>query len=302
GSAIAEPNIIATVGMVGQPTDRIASGCANVSTMMAAGIDPHLYKPSSGDVKQLFESDAIIYVGNHLEGQMGSVLGDLNAKKPVLAAAEKGVSQDVMIVEEGAEYPDPHIWMDVELWSGIATPIAALLEDLDPGCEGAQERAGAYQAELIALDKWISEAIATIPQDQRSIVTAHDAFAYYGRAYGIDVVAIQGVSTESEAGIADIREVVDTVIEQNVPAIFVESTINPRTVEAVVEAAAARGHTVRVGGELYSDAMGETGTAEGTYIGMLASNTKTIVEALGGTVPPLPAELSEWSQHWGEKT
>jgi manganese/zinc/iron transport system substrate-binding protein len=159
-------------------------------------------------------------------------------------------------------------------------------------------RAEAYGAQLQALDGWIEEAIASVPQEQRILVTAHDAFGYYGEAYGIEVVGIQGISTASEASVADIRDMADLLVARAVPAVFVESTINPRTIQAVIEAAEQRGHAVSIGGQLYSDAMGDPGTAGGTYIGMLYENTVTIVEALGGTVPPLPEALGAWGQQW----
>ncbi|MBY8977013.1 zinc ABC transporter substrate-binding protein [Rhodobacteraceae bacterium NNCM2] len=300
--AKAETTLVATVGMVAQPAEELAAGCAVIETMMGPGIDPHLYKPSSGDVKGLFDADGVLYAGYHLEGQLGEVLAKLKERKPVLAAAEAGASEEVLIFHEGSDYPDPHLWMDVALWSGIAPPIAAMLEEVSPACEGAESRVGEYQAQLAALDGWIREAVATIPEDQRIMVTAHDAFSYYGRAYGIEVQGIQGISTDSEAGIADIRKVVDVIVEQNVPAIFIESTISPRTINAVIEAAKARGHDVKLGGELFSDAMGEAGTAEGTYIGMLHANTVAVVTALGGTLPPLPEELAEWAKRWNVRS
>jgi manganese/zinc/iron transport system substrate-binding protein len=165
-----------------------------------------------------------------------------------------------------------------------------------------QTRAAQYRTQLDALDGWIGDSVASIPAPQRVLVTAHDAFAYYGRAYDIDVEGIQGISTESEAGIADIRAMVETVVSRDVPAVFIESTINPRTVEAVVDAAADRGHTVEIGGELYSDAMGAPDTPGGTYIGMLRHNTVRIVRALGGDPAPWPAPLMAWAETWNADT
>jgi manganese/zinc/iron transport system substrate-binding protein len=153
--------------------------------------------------------------------------------------------------------------------------------------------------QLDALHRWIEASVATIPEAQRILVTAHDAFNYYGRAYGIEVAGIQGISTESEAGVNDIRAMVDVVVERQVPAVFIESTINPRTIQAVIDAAAQRGQEVRIGGQLYSDAMGAPGTPGGTYIGMLVENTRTIVTALGGAPLPLPGELAGWADEWG---
>ncbi|MEM7668971.1 MAG: zinc ABC transporter substrate-binding protein [Pseudomonadota bacterium] len=294
----AQSTVVATVGMIGQPASEIGAACINVETMMGPGIDPHLYKPSAGDVSRLADADGVLYSGHNLEGKVAEVFAKLGERKPVLAVAEAAAGEGDLILPDGADYADPHLWMDVALWSGISQPIAELIVELQPSCTLSKGRAKQYTLTLRALDGWIREAVASIPEEQRILVTAHDAFAYYGRAYGIEVAGIQGVSTESEAGIADIRGIVDLVVDRDVPAIFVESTINPRTIEAVIEAAAARGHDVRLGDELFSDAMGEPGTAEGTYIGMLHANTVHIVTALGGTLPPLPEKLSGWAKKW----
>ena len=297
--AAAQPVAVATVGMLADVARNVAGDCVAVETMMGPGTDPHLYKASAGDVRLLFGADAILYVGNNLEGQLGEVLGKVAGRKPTKAVAEAAVPPEDLIHPPGAHYPDPHLWMDAALWAGTAPVIAEVLGALVPGCAGPmQERAAAYAAELAALDAWVRASIATIPERQRILVTAHDAFAYYGRAYGIEVHGIQGISTESEAGIADIRDTVETVVGRQVPAVFIESTINPRTVQAVVDAAAGRGHGVMLGPQLYSDAMGEEGSAAGTYIGMIHANTVSIVTALGGRPAPLPGELVAWAERW----
>ena len=301
--AVAEPKAVATVGMLADVAQNVAGPCTTVETMMGPGIDPHLYQPSAGDVKLLFSADAILYVGHNLEGQLGEVLGKLAERRPTEAVAEAAVPKAELILPAEAEYADPHVWMDASLWARIAPVIAEVFAGLAPDCaEAMQTRATEYSEELTALHAWVAASVATIPEQQRILVTAHDAFAYYGRAYGIEVVGIQGISTESEAGIADIRETVDTVVNRNVPAVFIESTINPRTIQAVIDAAAQRGHTVALGPELYSDAMGEAGTAGGTYIGMIHSNTMAIVTALGGQPAPLPGELLAWAERWNVAT
>jgi manganese/zinc/iron transport system substrate-binding protein len=285
--------------MLADVAANVAGDCVAVEMMMGPGTDPHLYKPSAGDVTLLFGADAILYAGNNLEGQLGEVLAKLSARKPTMAVAEAAVSADRLLAFAGAHYPDPHVWMDVSLWALTPPVVAGVFGALVPDCaEAMNARAAAYAAKLAALDGWVRESVATIPERQRILVTAHDAFAYYGRAYGIEVKGIQGISTESEAGIADIRATVDLVVERNVPAVFIESTINPRTIQAVVDAAAGQGHNVALGPQLYSDAMGENGTAAGTYIGMLHANTVAIVTALGGEVAPLPAELADWARQW----
>ncbi len=297
--AAAQPVAVATVGMLADVAQNVAGECVAVETMMGAGTDPHLYKASAGDVRLLFAADAILYVGNNLEGQLGEVLGKVAERKPTQAVAEAAVPPDHLIHPPAAHYPDPHVWMDAMLWAGTAPVVAEVLGGLVPACAGAmQERAAAYAAELEALDAWVRASIATIPERQRMLITAHDAFAYYGRAYGIEVHGIQGISTESEAGIADIRETVDTVVGREIPAVFIESTINPRTIEAVIAAAAGRGHAVALGPQLYSDAMGEAGSAAGTYIGMIHANTAAIVTALGGRPAPLPGALVAWADRW----
>ncbi len=182
--------------------------------------------------------------------------------------------------------------MDASLWARIVPTVADVLVRVAPDCEaGIRSRAKRYQQQLVRLDEWVSASAASVPEQQRILVTAHDAFRYFGLGYNIEVVGIQGISTDSEAAIADIRSVVDRVVSRNVPAIFVESTISRRTVETVVDGARDRGHELTIGGELYSDAMGARGTPEGTYIGMIRHNTRTIVESLGGSVEPWPGSL-----------
>jgi len=290
---------VATIGMIGDVAKNVAGDCVDVETLMGPGVDPHLYQASAGDVRLFRDAEAILYSGYSLEGQLGEVLSRLGEDKPTVAVSPASISPADLITVQDIYGIDPHLWMDAALWSQIAPTIADTLAEVAPDC-AADMRANAsdYAASLQALHGWIDAGIASIPEQQRVLVTAHDAFAYYGRAYGIEVRGIQGISTEAEAGIRDIRNVVDLVVELGVPAVFVETTINPRTIQAVIDAAADRGHDVRVGGELFSDAMGAPGTAEGTYIGMLHANTLTIVDALGGEVAPWPDALSAWAERW----
>ncbi len=298
-AAHAEPKAVATVGMLADVAQNVAGSCVAVETMMGPGIDPHLYQPSAGDVKLLFGADAVLYVGLNLEGQLGEVLGKLSERRPTKAIAEAAVPKAALINPVGAEYADPHVWMDVSLWANTGPVIAEVFIELAPECEAEMAaRAEEYAHALHALDRWVAASVATIPEEQRILVTAHDAFAYFGMAYEIEVIGIQGISTESEAGIADIRDTADTVVARNVPAVFIESTINPRTIQAVIDAAAGRGHEISLGPQLYSDAMGEAGTAAGTYIGMIHANTRSIVTALGGQPLPLPNELAAWARRW----
>jgi len=295
----AEATAVATIGMIGDVARNVAADCVDVRTMMGPGVDPHLYQARAGDVRLLREADAILYAGYSLEGQLGDVLERLGRDKPTVAVAPASIEPAELITVQDIYGIDPHLWMDVGLWARIAPTIADTFAEIAPDCAAAMRAAAtAYTAQLAALDGWIEASVASIPEDQQVLVTAHDAFAYYGRAYGIDVRGIQGISTEAEAGIRDIRAVVDLVVELGVPAVFVETTINPRTIQAVVDAAADRGHEVRIGGELFSDAMGADDTPEGTYIGMLRANTLRIVTALGGEPAAWPEELRGWAERW----
>lgn len=293
------PRVVATIAMIGDIAANVAGDCARIDTLMGPGVDPHLYQAKASDVRLFEGADAILYSGYSLEGQLGKVLEKLSAKKPTVAVAPASIGTAELITVQDVYGIDPHLWMDVALWGRIAPTIAETLAKAAPDCsEAMRQRAADYRERLEALDAWIGKSVATIPERQRVLVTAHDAFAYYGRAYGIEVEGIQGISTESEAGIADIRAMVKTVVEREVPAVFIESTINPRTINAVIDGAAERGHEVVIGGELFSDAMGEPGTPEGTYIGMLRANTIAIAEALGGKPAPWPEPLSGWAERW----
>lgn len=291
--------VMTTVGMVGDVARRIGGECASVESLMGPGTDPHVYQASAGDVRALQNADMILYSGYSLEGQLGRVLERFGRSKPTLAVAEAGVEREQLIEVGGDDAVDPHLWMDAGLWSGIIPPIVEAFSEQRPACAGTFQANGeAYARALSALDEWIDESVSSIPERQRVMVTAHDAFNYYGRAYDLEVNGIQGISTEAETGIADIREMAASISERGIPAMFIESTINPRTVQAVIDAARQRGHEVRIGGQLYSDAMGSDDSFEGTYIGMLYANTRVIVDALGGTPAPLPEALDEWAAQW----
>ncbi len=295
----AKPVVITTVGMIADVAQNVAGECAVVTPLMGPGTDPHTYRAGARDSRTLGSADLILYSGYALEGEFGELLGRIGERRATVAVAEVAISKDRVIATDNQYGVDPHVWMDVALWAGIADVAAQSLGALEPECAARMRtNAAAYRAELRALDRWVRESIITIPEAQRLLVTAHDAFNYYARAYGLEVAGIQGISTASEAAIGDIRSTVDTVVSRNVPAIFVESSVNARTVQAVQQAAASRGVETRVGGELFSDAMGEAGTEGGTYIGMIVHNTRTITQALGGTVPPLPEALNAWAKRW----
>ncbi len=223
---------------------------------------------------------------------MGEALDRVRgAGRPVYAVAERVSSQYLLDEEEAVgegelPIPDPHLWMDPVRWSLVVEIIAEHLISLDPaGEETYRANAAAYRESLDQLHAYAREAVASIPDDRRVLVTAHDAFNYFAERYDIEVLAIQGISTESEAGLRRIEEIVRTVVERKIPAVFTESSVPDRNVLAIVEGARARDHDVRIGGELFSDAMGESGTYEGTYIGMIDHNVTAVVRALGGEAP-----------------
>lgn len=292
-------NAVVTIAMIGDVVKNVGGDCVSVTAIMGSGVDPHLYKASASDVKTFNDADAIFYSGYALEGQLSDVLARFGEQKPTVAVSPASVDPGDLIAVQDVYGIDPHIWMDASLWAKIAPTIAETIEQLQPDCaEQLQANTEGYQAQLAALHEWALASIASIPEEQRALVTAHDAFGYFGRAYGIKVEAIQGISTESEASVADIRATAQAVADAGVPALFIETTINPRTIQAVIDAAQSLGHEVDIGGELYSDAMGDDGTPASTYIGMIFENTVKITQALGGDVAPVPDALSDWAAEW----
>ncbi len=300
----AEPplRVLATVGMVGDVARAVAGPCAAVETLLGPGTDPHSYRASAGDVRRLSAAELILYVDPALEARLAEVLEGFSDRTPAIGLLRAAFDPAALRADPAGDGAiDPHLWMDVSRWARIAPVIAAAVTERRPACAATvAERLAAYEAQLAALHGWVGEAISTIPQGQRLLVTAHDAFGYYADAYGLEASeAIEGVSTESEASIADIRAVAAFVAERGAPAVFLETTVNPRTIEALLAEVRAQGHAVALGGALFSDAMGEDGTPEGSYIGMIRRNTLTVVAALGGEAPPLPAALADWMQAWG---
>ncbi|MBE0566979.1 MAG: zinc ABC transporter substrate-binding protein [Krumholzibacteria bacterium] len=277
--------VVATTGQVADLAARIGGDRVRVTALMGPGIDPHLYKASAGDVERLRQADLILYNGLHLEAKLGDVLARLAARQPTLAVAD-AVPADLLIFPPAfAEAHDPHIWFDVQLWRRTIEPVAARLAELDPAHAAAyRERAAAYAQELDRLDAEVRTTFAAIPEDRRVLITAHDAFNYLGRAYGLEVRGLQGISTATEAGTADVRDLAAFIAERRIPAVFVESSVSPRAIAAVQAAVRAHGFAVEVGGELYSDALGDEGTPAGTYVGMVRHNANTIAAALRGAV------------------
>ncbi|WP_193068472.1 metal ABC transporter solute-binding protein, Zn/Mn family [Halomonas sp. 3D7M] len=285
--------------MIADVAQEVGGECVNVEAMMGPGVDPHLYQASASDVATLRNAEQIFYSGYSLEGQLGDVLERFSERTPTLAVAPASIDPASLITSQDVYGIDPHLWMDVSLWAQTLPTLNAALSEARPDCAATFDaNTERYQTQLLALHEWVTDSIASIPDEQRILVTAHDAFGYFGRAYDIDVEGIQGISTETETGIADIRNMTDIVVDRAVPALFIESTINPRTVQAVIDAAQQRGQVVEIGGELYSDAMGDPDTVDGTYMGMIYRNTQHIVEALGGTLAPLPEAMNDWATEW----
>lgn len=280
-------DIAATTGMVADIVREVAGDRANVKNLIGEGVDPHLYKPTRGDVAALMRAEVVFYNGLMLEGKMADTLIKVaRSGKPVYAVTELLDESSLLSPPAMEGHFDPHVWMDVSLWSSAVEVVAQSLSEFDPaGAKGYGERAAAYRSRLGELHAYCKEVIASIPERQRVLVTAHDAFHYFGRAYGIEVRGIQGISTESEAGIQDINRLVDFLVEREVRAVFVETSVADKNVRALIEGASSRGASVRIGGSLFSDAMGGAGTYEGTYIGMLDHNATTIARALGGSAP-----------------
>jgi manganese/zinc/iron transport system substrate-binding protein len=279
--------IVTTCGMVTDIVHEVAGTKAKVVGLMGEGVDPHLYKPTRDDVAKILQADVLFYSGLMLEGRMtDTFLKVARRGTPVFAVTELLDEKFLLEPEEFAGHTDPHVWMDVAGWMEAVKVVARSLGEVDArNAAYYQQNSKRYLAELAKLDAYAKQTLATIPKEHRVLITAHDAFNYFGRAYGIEVRGIQGISTESEAGVADINKLVDFLVARKIPAIFVESSVSDKNIKALIEGCKSRGHAVRIGGQLFSDAMGKPGTCEGTYIGMIDHNVTTIARALGGQAP-----------------
>lgn len=275
-------DIVTTIGQIADPTANIIGDVGQVAALMGPGVDPHLYNPTAGDIGRLEGADVILYGGLHLEGRMGDTLEHLSSRGTTVLAVSETVEEDRWLSGEELDLAhDPHLWFDVLLWHDALSSIPSVLAELDSdNASTYEENWSAYSELLLELDAYVVEQAEIVPEDRRVLVTAHDAFGYFGERYGFDVRGIQGISTASEASASDIQDLADFLVEREIPAIFIESTVPTSTIEALQAAANSRGWTVDVGGELFSDAMGEDGTPEGTYEGMIRHNIDTIVAAL----------------------
>jgi manganese/zinc/iron transport system substrate-binding protein len=261
----------------------VAGDEVDLTTLMGPGVDPHLYRASEGDVQTMAEADLVLYNGLHLEGKMTDVFAQMNERSvPTSALAEEAVPDSLLIPStEYASSYDPHVWFDVQLWMRVTRHVGEVLAARDTAHADVYRRnAAAYAQRLDSLDRYVTEQAQRVPEARRVLITSHDAFRYLGRAYALDVRGLQGISTATEAGTKDVQNLADFVAERRIPALFVESSVSPRGIEAVQQAVEARGFEVALGGTLYGDALGDRGTPTGTYVGALRHNIDTIVEGL----------------------
>ena len=274
-------NVVATTGMIGDAVKNIGGERVSVISLMGPGVDPHLYKASEGDVSRMSDADIIFYNGLHLEGKMTEIFERMHDLVPTVAVAE-GV--DAARLEKTPQFAgnyDPHIWFDVALWMGAVTHVRDGLVELDSANAAIyRQNAKAYLAKLQELDNYVKTRAETVPPEMRVLVTAHDAFHYFGKAYGFEVRGLQGISTAMETGTADVQNLADFIVARRIPAMFVETSVPPRFIEALQAAVQHKGFDVKIGGNLFSDAMGNPGTPEGEYTGMVRHNIDTIARAL----------------------
>src|SRR5688572_2644216 len=277
-------NVVTTTGMIADIVKNVGGDRVQAIALMGPGVDPHLYKASEGDVIRLQEADVIFYNGLHLEAQMGDVLERMNDFGIKTVAVTDKIDRTLLgsPPEFQGNY-DPHVWFDVTLWMKAVEQVRDTLMEMDSTSSAMYEaNADSYLAALEELHQYVLQQASTLPTEQRILITAHDAFNYFGRAYGFEVRGLQGISTEAQAGTGDVQALAAFIVEKQIPAIFVESSVPQRNVEAVQAAVRAQGFEVKIGGSLFSDAMGSEGTPEGTYVGMVRHNIDTIVTALTG--------------------
>lgn len=274
-------NIVTTTTMITDLVKNIGKDSVSVQGLMGSGVDPHLYKASEGDVSKLTGADVVFYSGLHLEGKLVDVFEKMGRNSNTIALAEVLDKDGLIGSEYFASNYDPHIWFNIEYWKQIANYLTEELGKLDPdNATFYEDNKAKYLKKLNTLEDEVRQTIATLPEEKRVLVTAHDAFNYFGKAYGFEVVGLQGLSTATEAGVQDVQKLAQLIIDKKVKSIFVETSVPKRTIEALQQAVKAKGYDVKIGGTLYSDALGNAGTEEGTYIGMFRYNVNTIVKAL----------------------
>lgn len=275
-------NIVTTTTMLHDLTTAVGGEQVRVTGLMGPGIDPHLYQASAGDVTKMQAADVVVYNGLHLEGKMGDIFASLNGQGRSVICIEDGLNHSRLLSDaENPELYDPHIWFDVSLWKEAVRYVAGRLGEIDPAhAEIYTANAAAYLEELTALDQYIEGRIEELPVSRRVLITAHDAFGYFGQAYDFEVMGLQGISTDAEAGTADMSRLADLIAKRQIKAVFVESSVPAKSIEALQAAVQARGYEVAIGGELYSDALGDEKSGHNTYILTVKANIDTIVDAL----------------------
>ncbi|MFD2999288.1 metal ABC transporter solute-binding protein, Zn/Mn family [Pontibacter toksunensis] len=273
--------VVTTTSILGDAVQHIVGDAADVVSIMGSGVDPHLYKATQGDLQKLTEADVVVYNGLHLEGKMGEVMEKLSRQKTIVTATAGIPKTSLRQSPQFQSSHDPHVWFDVELWQQVVQHLSQELQKKDPSRATIyQQNTQAYIQELKELDQWVTQQIHSIPEQQRILITAHDAFGYFGDAYTIEVRGLQGISTVSEFGLQDVSSLVNFIVDNQVKAVFVESSVSPKAIEAVVVGSEQKGHPLKIGGTLFSDALGEAGTPEGTFTGMVRHNVNTIVSSL----------------------
>ena len=273
--------ITTTTNVITDLVENIGGDKVKVIGLMGPGVDPHLYRPSASDVKKLQDADVVFYNGLDLEGKMGDIFVKIGREGTSVWAVSENIPHESLLSLDDTSSFDPHIWWNANLWQEAAKVVAAGLSEHDPAnSETYQKNLDEYISNLKELHIESLDKINSIPEEHRVLVTAHDAFQYFGQTYGLEEMAIQGWSTSSEAGIREIQNLADVITEREIKAVFIETSISPATIEALKAAVQDQGHNVVIGGSLFSDAIGEKGTEEGTYVGAFSHNVKTIVEAL----------------------
>lgn len=273
---------VATTSMIADLVREIGGERVEVAGLMGPGVDPHLYRATEGDVTRMTSADVIFFNGLHLEGKMAEVLEQVESRGIVAEPVAEVIPESLLLTPPEYEGNfDPHVWMDVSLWKQVAGVVARTLAELDTThAEGYQERLTTYSTRLDSLNSWVQDRLSDVPEDQRVLVTAHDAFNYFGTAYGFEVKGLQGISTATEAGTADVQDLAEFVANRRIPAMFVESSVPPRSIEAVQAAVQSRGFDVAIGGNLYSDALGSPQSGNDNYLNMIRHNVNTIADAL----------------------
>ncbi|MCC9620610.1 zinc ABC transporter substrate-binding protein [Thalassospira sp. MA62] len=279
-------NVVATTSMIADAARQVAGDRATVTALMGPGVDPHSYRQTRSDIAAMARADLVLRHGLYLEAQLEEFFDRLGKRGNVIAVGEAIPEEQRLSHPEYHGRYDPHVWMDPHLWKTVVLAVRDALIKIDPdGTEAYRQNTQTHLGEIDRLIAYMDKVTATVPKQTRVLLTAHDAFSYFGRGFDFDVLGIQGISTESEAGLRRVEELVNIMVDRGASAVFVESSVPERNIRALIEGAQSRGQNVKVGGTLFSDAMGEPGTYEGTYIGMLDHNVTVITRALGGDAP-----------------